>query len=36
LDDGVWEVDDAIGTGGREYDLKIDPQSYAIIEKKPD
>lgn len=24
LDDGIWEVDDAIGPDGREYDLELD------------
>jgi hypothetical protein len=32
LDDGVWEVDDAIGSDGREYDLKLDPDTLEIIE----
>jgi hypothetical protein len=36
FDDGVWEVDDAIGADGREYDLKLDPRTFAIIEKKLD
>jgi hypothetical protein len=36
LDDGVWEVDDAVGPDGREYDLKLDPNTFAIIERKPD
>ena len=26
LDDGVWEVDDAVGSDGREYDLKLNQQ----------
>jgi hypothetical protein len=32
FDDGVWEVDDAIGSDGREYDLKLDPDTLKIIE----
>jgi hypothetical protein len=32
LDDGVWEVDDAVGSDGREYDLKLDPDTLEIIE----
>ncbi|HVL71354.1 MAG TPA: PepSY domain-containing protein [Beijerinckiaceae bacterium] len=36
LDDGVWEVDDAVGPDGREYDLKLDPNTLAILERKPD
>lgn len=34
-DDGYWEVDDAIGADGREYDLKLD-ENFAIIERKED
>jgi len=32
LDDGLWEVDDAIGADGREVDLKLDPATLAIVE----
>ena len=35
LDDGVWEVDDAIGADGREYDLKLN-QQFEIIEREQD
>jgi hypothetical protein len=35
LEDGEWEVDDATGSDGRQYDLKLDKQ-FAIIERKPD
>lgn len=38
-DDGpvhVWEVDDAVGADGREYDLKLDVATLAIIERDPD
>lgn len=36
-DDGsVWEVDDALGPDGREYDLKLAADTLAIIERKPD
>ena len=31
-DDDVWEVDDAYGSDGRKYDLKLDPDTLAIIE----
>lgn len=34
-DDGYWEVDDAVGADGREYDLKLDA-NLAIIERKED
>lgn len=37
LDDGkVWEVDDAIHSDGREYDLELDPSTLAITDKDPD
>ena len=36
FDDGVWEVDDAIGQDGQEYDLKLDPETLAIIKQKRD
>lgn len=36
LDDGVWEVDDAIGADGQEYDLKLHPESLAVIEQERD
>lgn len=35
LDDGVWEVDDAVGSDRREYDLKLD-QQFQIIERDAD
>lgn len=37
LDDGrVWEVDDAKHTDGKEYDVDLDPTSYAIVKRDPD
>lgn len=36
FEDGVWEVDDARGDDGREYDLKLDPHTLQIIQKKED
>ena len=35
LDDGVWEVEDAIGPDGREYDLKLN-QQFQITRRDPD
>ena len=35
LDNGIWEVDDAIGPDKREYDLKLN-QQFQIIERKSD
>ena len=36
LDDGRWEVDDAVHQDGGEYDLELDPNSYAIIKRERD
>lgn len=36
FDDGVWEVDDAIDADGKEWDLKLDPTTYAIIKRSRD
>jgi hypothetical protein len=36
FDDGVWEVDDAVGSDGREYDLELDPDTLEIIRKEPE
>jgi hypothetical protein len=36
FDDGKWEVDDATAADRREYDLKLDPSTFAIVERKPD
>ncbi len=33
LDDGYWEVDDAVGPDGRERDLRLDPKTFQIIRK---
>jgi hypothetical protein len=32
LDDELWEVDDAVGTDGRDFDVKLDPATLAIVE----
>ena len=36
LDDGVWEVDDAVGSDGMQYDLELDPETLEIIRKEED
>ncbi|MEM7173303.1 MAG: PepSY domain-containing protein [Pseudomonadota bacterium] len=37
LDDGLWEVDDAMKAGDtREFDLKLDPNTYEIIRVRED
>lgn len=35
LDDGVWEVDDAVAADGQKFDVKLDA-AFAIIERDPD
>lgn len=32
----VWEVDDAVAADGKEYDLKLDASTLAIVERDPD
>lgn len=36
FDDGLWEVDDARAADGREYDLKLDPNTLAVVARKED
>lgn len=36
LDDGMWEIDDAVTPDGEEYDVKLDRHSYAVIERERD
>jgi hypothetical protein len=37
LDDGkVWEIDDAVHSDGKTYDLELDPSSLAVIKKSLD
>src|SRR3712207_3661859 len=33
---GMWQVDDAIGTDGCEYGLKLDPNTFVIVERNLD
>ena len=35
-DDDLWEVDDAHASDGRTYDLKLHPDTLAIIGREPD
>ena len=36
-EDGLWEVDDARKPGSAvEYDLKLNPESYAIVSTRED
>jgi len=35
-EDGLWEVDDARGADGKEYDLKIRPRTLEIVSRRPD
>jgi uncharacterized membrane protein YkoI len=36
LDDDGWEVDDAKGSDGREYELKLDRDTLRIIKRDAD
>ncbi|MGE0222341.1 MAG: PepSY domain-containing protein [Acetobacteraceae bacterium] len=36
LEAGMWEIDDAIGPGGEEFDLKLRPGTLEIVEREPD
>ncbi len=36
LDDDGWEVDDAKGSNGREYELKLDRDTLRIIKREAD
>ncbi len=35
-DESVWEVDDAVAAGGREYDLDLKPGTLEILKRDPD
>jgi len=34
LDDGMIEVDDAVDANGKQFDLKLDPKSLAIVKRE--
>ena len=34
LDDGMIEVDDAVDANGKQFDLKLDPKTLAIVKRK--
>ena len=34
LDDGMIEVDDAVDGSGKQFDLKLDPTTMAIVKRK--
>ncbi len=36
FDDGRWEVDDARHADGKTYDLDLDPETLAVVDKDPD
>ncbi len=36
FDDGLWEVDDARTADGAQFDLKLDPETFAIVAEDPD
>jgi hypothetical protein len=35
-DHNVWEVDDAYAPDGHKYDLKLHPDTFAIVQREPD
>lgn len=35
-DDGYWEVDDAVAADGREYDLRLAPETYEVLRQEED
>lgn len=35
-DDGYWEIDDAIHSDGREYDLHLAPNTLEVIKQERD
>ncbi len=35
-DESVWEVDDARGPNGREFDLRLKPGTFEILAADPD
>lgn len=36
LDDGKWEVDDAVHSDGKEYDVDLAVSTYAVLKKDLD
>ena len=36
LDNGTWEVDDAINTAGKQFDLRIDANTQKITNSIPE
>jgi hypothetical protein len=36
LDAGLWDVDDAQASDGRKYDLKLRPDTLAIVKREVD
>jgi hypothetical protein len=36
FDDGLWDVEDAYASDGLKYDLKLRPDTLAIIKRKLD
>ena len=36
VEDDEIEVDDAIDANGKQFDLKLDPKTFAIVKRKPE
>ncbi len=35
-DDGYWEIDDAVGTDGKEYDVHLAPDTFEVLKQELD
>lgn len=35
-DDNHWEIDDAVGADGRQYDLDLQPETFEVIKEELD
>jgi hypothetical protein len=36
VEDGAWEVDEAVAADGKSYDVKLDMRSYALLSREDD
>ena len=34
LDEGIWDVEDAVDSTGKKFDLKLDPKTLKIVKKE--
>ncbi|MGQ7794595.1 PepSY domain-containing protein, partial [Faunimonas sp. B44] len=33
-DDGYWEIDDAVGSDGKEYDVHLAPDTFEVLKQE--